>query len=93
MVAQWCVVNRAGETEEIHVLELLLATNEEVLICVALCADAGDEGMVMIRDVDTEKHDASRVAKSCPHALATWTTCSSRRTLPSMATLPMSSTS
>ena len=62
MVAQWVAVNRPGGAEEVNALEFLLTIDEEALICVALCADAGDEGIQMVRDVDTEKHDTSRVA-------------------------------
>ena len=62
MVAQWVVVHRAGESEELHAIDFLLNVNEETLLSIAFCADAGDEGMKMIREVDTEKHDTSRVA-------------------------------
>jgi hypothetical protein len=65
MTAMWASVNRQGQNVASDMDDFLEFITEERVLTLALCADAGDEVIRIIRYIDTEGHDIAEV----PHEI------------------------
>ena len=64
-LAEEILVRRRGEAVAAHALAFLEFIDERKLLLLALLADAGDEATQHLRFFDTERYDASEVARQC----------------------------
>ena len=63
--AVWIAVQRRGEPQGKEAEECLAGISEAHVILAGMCADAAHESILLVRFLDTEKHDVAEVPMEC----------------------------